>query len=145
MTDTTCDAELRVKSGLIYLRPVRAFVRKLAENIGFCYERAGRIELAVDEVFSNAVEHGSAGSSSKIVIHCSPTDEMIRLTVSDTGRGSSSNAGWPDTWTDMVKKGSQPGAEKGHGLFLTYALTDRMSIESNSMGGVDVHLVIYRA
>ena len=71
-------------------------MRKLAESAGFSYERAYRIELAVDEVFSNAVEHGSGNSRSQIAIRCSPTDELIRII--ETGSGSDVNAGWPDTW-----------------------------------------------
>lgn len=142
MSNVACDAELRVPSDLIYLRSVRTFVRKLAESIGFCHERANRIELSVDEVFSNAVEHGSAGSCSKIAIHCLPTDKKIKVIVSDTGPGIDANTGWPDIWTDLVREGSQPGTARGHGLLIAYLLTDKMSIESNSMGGVDVHLVI---
>ena len=144
MNNTTCGAELMVLSDLIYLRSVRSFVRRLAESAGFSHEGANRIELAVDEVFSNAVEHGSGNSRSQVAIRCSPTDELIRIIVSDTGSGSDVNAGWPDTWFDIVRKGAQPGAERGHGLFLAYSMTDKMGIESNSIGGVDVHLIVYR-
>ena len=144
MSDVVYDAELRIPGDLIYLRPVRSFIRELAENIGFCRERVGNIELAVDEVFSNAIEHGSADSGSWIVIHCLSTDEMMRVIVSDTGRGKSSNKRWIDAWSDAVKEKAHPGTERGHGLLLARNLIDEMSMESNSMGGVDVHLVVYQ-
>jgi hypothetical protein len=54
-----CDVELRIPSDFVYLRSVRAFIRELAENIGFCPEKVRNIEIATDEIFSNAVEHGS--------------------------------------------------------------------------------------
>jgi len=139
-----CDAELRIPGDLIYLRPVRAFIRELAENTGFSHERASNIELAVDEVFSNAIEHGSAGSGSKIAIHCMSTDDMLRIIVSDTGRGKNSSKRLLDAWSDAVREKSQPGTERGHGLLLVHNLMDEMSMESNSMGGVDVHLVVYK-
>jgi anti-sigma regulatory factor (Ser/Thr protein kinase) len=123
---------------------VRAFIRELAGNTGFPYERVSNIELAVDEVFSNAIEHGSAGSGSRIAIHCSSTDEMMRVVVSDTGRGKGSNKRWLEAWSDAVREKTQPGTERGHGLLLVHNLIDEMSMESNSMGGVDVHLVIYK-
>ena len=144
MNDVACDAELRISGNLIYLRPVRVFVRELAENTGFCHERVSDIELAVDEVLSNAIEHGSAGSGSRILVHCSSTDEMMRITISDAGRGKSSNTGWIDDWFDVIKEKVQPGTERGHGLFLVRSLTDEMRMESNSMGGIDVHLVVYK-
>jgi len=144
VSDTARDAELRIPGDLIYLRPVRAFVRELAENTGFSHEKVGNIELAVDEVFSNAIEHGSAGSGSRIAIYCSSTDEMMKIIVSDTGRGKHSSQRWLDAWADAVREKAQPGTERGHGLLLVHNLIDEMSMESNSMGGVDVHLVIYR-
>ena len=144
MSDIACAAELRIPGDLIYLRPVRAFIRELAENTGFCHERASNIELAVDEVFSNAIEHGSAGSGSQIVIHCLSTDEIMRIVVSDTGRGKDSDTRWLDAWSDAVREKAQPGTERGHGLLLAHNLIDEMSMESNSMGGIDVHLVVYK-
>ncbi len=145
MSNTAYDAELKIPSNLIYLRPVRSFMRDLAENAGFSHKKVSNIELAVDEIFTNAIEHGSAGSGSQIVIHCLSTDEMMRIVVSDAGRGKDSEStGWLDAWSDVVKEKTQPGTERGHGLFLAHNLADEISIEPNSMGGVDVHLVIYR-
>ena len=144
MSDIAYDAELRIPSDLIYLRPVRSFMRELAENTGFSHEKVSDIELAVDEIFANAIEHGSAGPGSQIVIHCLSTDEMMKIVVSDAGRGKDSEpAVWLDAWSDVIKEKTQPGTERGHGLFLVYNLADEMGIEPNSMGGVDVHLVIY--
>lgn len=144
MSDVACDAELRISSNLIYLRPVRVFVRELAENRGFCHERVSNIELAVDEVLSNAIEHGSAGSGSRILVRCSSTGEMMRITISDAGRGKNSSARWIDAWSDVTKEKIQPGTERGHGLFLVRSLIDEIRMESNSMGGADVHLVVYK-
>ena len=145
MNDTAYDAELKIPSNLIYLRPVRYFMRELAENTGFSHEKVSNIELAVDEIFTNAIEHGSTGSGSQIVIHCLSTDGMMEIVISDAGRDKDSgSAGWLDAWSDVVKEKTQPGTERGHGLLLAHNLADKMGIEPNSMGGVDVHLLIYR-
>ena len=144
MSDFAFGAELKVPGDLIYLRPVRSFIRELAKNIGFSHERVSDIELAVDEIFSNAIEHGSAGSRSQIAIRCLSNEELVRITVSDTGRGEGSNTGWVDAWTNVVREKTQPGTERGHGLLLARNLTDQMIMESNQIGGVDVHLVVYK-
>jgi anti-sigma regulatory factor (Ser/Thr protein kinase) len=72
------------------------------------------------------------------------TEESLRITVSDTGRGESSDIGWLDAWTNVVREKTQPGTERGHGLLLARNLTDQMIMESNQVGGVDVHLVVYK-
>jgi anti-sigma regulatory factor (Ser/Thr protein kinase) len=145
LSEATCHAELRLPSNLIYLRPVRAFVKELAENIGFGHEKVNDIELAVDEVLSNAIEHGSVGLKSWIVVRCMSTDNMIKIIVSDAGHGSESRPSWIDAWSEAIKiEKDRPDTERGHGLLVAHSLTDEMSIESNSMGGVDAHLVVYK-
>ena len=136
--------ELRIQSSMIYLRPVRAFVRELAEGAGFSREKANNIELAVDEVFANALEHGSADTESPVIIQCLSTDDMIKITVSDTGSGGVSDTSWINAWTDVVKEETESQTERGHGLLLAYNLTDKMSMEPNLTGGIDVHLVVYK-
>lgn len=145
MSDISYHAELRLPSNPIYLRPVRTFVKDLAENIGFSHDKVYDIEIAVDEMFSNAIEHGSVGTGSCIVIRCLSTDDMMRVIVSDAGQKNVSNSAWIDAWLDTVKRGKKhPDTERGHGLLVAHSLTDEMNIESNSMGGVDVHLVVYK-
>lgn len=145
MSDISYHAELRLPSNPIYLRPVRTFVKDLAENIGFSHDKVYDIEIAVDEMFSNAIEHGSVGTGSRIVIRCLSTDDMMRVIVSDAGQKNVPNLAWIDAWLDTVKRGEKcPDTERGHGLLVAHSLTDEMNIESNSMGGVDVHLVVYK-
>ncbi len=144
MRDVACEVEMKIPSDMMYLRPVRAFVRELAENIGFCHEKANDMELAVDEVFANAIEHGSAGTGSPIIIRCLSTDDMMKIIVSDTGRGKNPDTEWVSAWTDALKEEAKSRTERGHGLLLAHSLTDEMGMKSNSTGGVDVHLAMYK-
>ncbi len=144
MKNISYDAELRIPSDLIYLRSVRAFIRELAESMGFCQERVNNIELATDEIFTNAIQHGSVSPTSKILLHCSLTDEMMRVVISDAGQGKAFDEKWLSAWSNVTRKEAFFGTEeRGHGLFLAHSLADEMSMESNSVGGVDVHLVWY--
>lgn len=144
MCDVAYGMKLKIPSDMIYLRPVRAFMRELAENMGFCHDRANDIGLVVDEVFANAIEHGSAETESWVIIQCLPTDEMMEIIVSDTGRGQEPSTRWISAWADAIKKKTVSGTERGHGLLLAHNLTDEMSMESNPTGGIDVHLMIYK-
>jgi len=134
------DAKLRIPSNFIYLRSVRAFIRELAENLGFCSEKIQNIELATDEIFSNAIEHGSEGPNSEITIFCTVNDEMMIVTISDQGRNSNFGKKWDDVWSEVVNNEVYVGTERGHGLLLARLLTDDMNMESNSIGGLDVRL-----
>lgn len=138
------NAELRIPGDLIYLRPVRSFIRELALNLDFSSDRTSEIELAFDEIFSNAVEHGSSGSESQISIYCTSTEDTMQITISDRGPGKGPNTKWIDAWSDALREKVKLGTERGHGLLLVRHLIDRISIEPNSIGGIDVHLVIYK-
>lgn len=137
------DAEIRIPSDLIYLRSVRAFIKELVKNLGLCQEKVNDIELATDEILSNAIEHGSEGANSKILIRVKITDETIEIVISDTGNRDNLKEKWASTWSDVIKNKIQFGTERGHGLFLTYILTDKMYMESNSSGGLDAYLIWY--
>lgn len=144
MSDIVYDAELRIPGDLIYLRPVRSFMKELAENMGFSREKTNNLELAVDEVLSNAIEHGSDGSSSQVIIRCVSSNDFIKVTISDAGRRRNTDKRWLNAWSDAVKEKVYPGTERGHGLLLVYNLTEEMILEPNSMGGLDVYLVVYK-
>lgn len=143
MEKNVYDAEIRIPSDLIYLRSVRAFIKELAKNLGLCQEKVNDIELATDEILSNAIEHGSEGKNSKILIRVKITDEIMEIVISDTGNRSNLEEKWTSAWSDVIKNKIQFGTERGHGLFLTYVLTDKMCMESNSAGGLDAYLIWY--
>jgi len=134
------DAELRIPSNFIYLRSVRAFIKELAENLGFCNEKIHNIELATDEIFSNAVEHGSESPDSEIIVSCLVNDEMMTVTISDRGQNDEFGRKWDEVWSEVINNEVYVGTERGHGLLLARLLTDDMSMESNSVGGLEVRL-----
>jgi len=139
-----CKMELKITGNMIYLRPMRAFVRELAEELDFCHERVNNIEIAVDEVLTNAIEHGSASIGSPIIIQFLSTDEIMEIVVSDTGGGEDLDANWVSAWTDVVDDETESWTERGHGLLLAYKLADEMSMKSNEIGGIEVHLAMYK-
>ena len=144
MCGVACGMELKITGNMVYIRPMRAFVRELAEELGFCHEKVNDIEVAVDEVFTNAIEHGSAGIGSPVVVQFLSTDEMMEIVVSDTGGGEELDTSWVSDWTNVVDGEIESWTERGHGLLLACRLVDEMSMESNDIGGIKVRLAMYK-
>ncbi len=144
MCGVACKMELKVTGNMVYIRPMRFFVRELAEDLGFCHEKINNIKLAVDEVFTNAIEHGSASIDSPVVVQFLSTDEMMEVVVSDTGGGEDVDTSWVSTWPSVADSEFGSWTERGHGLLLAYRLVDEMSVESNKIGGIEIHLTIYK-
>ena len=75
-------------------------------------EQAAKLDMAVTEVFSNAVRH--AGSEDEILLALTQKDEFLCVRVTDGGTGLVPRPGAMTT---------EPGA--GYGLFLVEQLTRR--------------------
>ena len=88
-------------------RMTREFAEDLMEG-----EQANKLDMAVTEVFSNAVRH--SGSDHEIMLALTQKDEFLCVRVSDGGTGLVPRPGAMTT---------EPGA--GFGLFLVEQLTRR--------------------
>lgn len=100
---------------------VRDDVRGIAAASGFS-NRAGDVALALDELISNAQEHGgppievSAWSDGRLII-----------VVIDHGEGFNTEEVWPD-------RPPRHAGDRGRGLWIVRQLADRVAISSNSAG-----------
>jgi anti-sigma regulatory factor (Ser/Thr protein kinase) len=69
------------------LERVRAFVGRHAEAYGLSPAEVYSVQLAVDEAFSNVVEHAYGGEChEKIECTCQITDQGLVITLRDCGR-----------------------------------------------------------
>jgi anti-sigma regulatory factor (Ser/Thr protein kinase) len=89
----------------------RRIAREFAEDV-MQSEQATKLDMAVTEVFSNAVRH--SGSEAEILLALTQKDEFLCVRVSDGGTGLVPRPGAMTT---------EPGA--GYGLFLVEQLTRR--------------------
>lgn len=76
---------VRVPRDTSYLGVIRAAVSSLARRAGFDPESTGQVEMAVDEVCSNAILH-ARGEEPAIEVDISAGDFGIRVAVCDFGR-----------------------------------------------------------
>ncbi|MGH3547626.1 MAG: anti-sigma factor RsbA family regulatory protein [Pseudonocardiaceae bacterium] len=114
------------------LAVLRAFVTSHATEAGAAAQSVGQFVQAVDEVATNAVEHG--GGSAVLQIWTGP--HTIVCEVSDTGAGLLDPlAGHlpPDSFT-----------AHGHGLWLARQFSDLLELHSDSAGTiVRLHLTLH--
>jgi serine/threonine-protein kinase RsbW len=78
---------LTVPGTLASLALVREYVRAAAAAAGLDRKRSYRLELAVDEIATNIVNHGyrEAGLSGDVEVRARNTARVLTITLSDTG------------------------------------------------------------
>jgi len=91
-----------------------------------------KIELVIRELMANAIKYGSTAKGESIIcINCLKKDDIIKITVEDSGTGFS--------WDKLNLKEMPMLAESGRGLPLVYELADQL--EFNDSGNkVTVYL-----
>lgn len=135
--------ELKVPSNAYYLESVRAFIGKLSETLKFPKKRIADIQLALDEVCSNAVYHGSTGISNSILLQISVDVQVLEIVVRDKGKADTREWLTPRTLEEIQERRS-PSGESGHGLYLIECLSDDHKLQQNDFGGTDVTVIFYR-
>lgn len=135
--------ELKLPSDVYYLESVRAFIGKLCETLKFSKKRIADIQLALDEICSNAVFHGSTSISSGIQLQISMDTRALEIVVRDKGGDNTHDWLTPENLAEIQAKRS-PARESGHGLYLIKCLTDVYKLEANAVGGTDVTAIFYR-
>jgi anti-sigma regulatory factor (Ser/Thr protein kinase) len=95
--------------------------------------RLGDVELLVSELATNSVRHAGCDESSEISLEAHVTPELVRVRLSDAGRGFEAHTPTPPP----------AGSTGGFGLVLLERLADRWGIQRN--GGFCVWFEVERA
>ena len=135
--------ELKVPSDVYYLESVLAFTRKLCETLRYSKKRTADIQLALDEICSNAVDHGSTGTLSGIQLQIYVDEHALEIVVRDKGGKTTSDWLTPGRLKEIQEQRS-PTSESGHGLYIVQCLTDEHKLQPNNIGGTDVTAIFYR-
>lgn len=135
--------EFKLPSNVCYIESVRVFIGKLSETLGFPKKRTADIQLALDEICSNAVIHGSKSVESEIKIHITVDRRFLELVISDTGGQNTKDWFTPEKLAEIQSRRT-PEGEGGHGLYLIECLTDGHKLQANKYGGTDVIVLFNR-
>jgi anti-sigma regulatory factor (Ser/Thr protein kinase) len=116
----------------------------LAQQLAFRQVRLGDIISVIDEICSNAIEHGSETVTSGIDLTFIWDANRLEILIRDKGRKTQNN--WLTTGRrDEVLQERRPGSERGHGIYLAQKLSDSLKMAPNSLGGTDVRIIFYRS
>lgn len=118
--------DLRLRFRAWQLQEVRHAVRRLAEATGFACERVDDVVLAVNEVATNAVEHGGRDGELRL---WSTSDGLI-CEVHDSGE-------LPDPLPGLVAP--HPSDPRGRGLWIARQLCDLLHVWTDQ-GGTHVRI-----
>ena len=114
---------LRVPCELKHTRTCRQFVTELIHELGLSEEEIFKIQLAVGEASSNAIDHGAVCDEKKEVeISCTVSEKKLIISVRDWG-GKSFN---PSFFESLANKKSRIWREGGHGIQLIVQMMDEV-------------------
>lgn len=130
-----------MKSDLSYIQEINELIANLYENTDLSEDRIEDIRFILNEVISNAVEHGNKSDASKLVhINATLYEDRLEFQIEDEGEGFDINtvpdpskvidkliAG--DTNVPEIENRERPG---GWGIFMIKSMADQ--VEFNEKG-----------
>ncbi len=131
--------EVQLPSRLWYIEPILALLKQLAQQLGFCQQRIADIQLAIDEICGNAIEHGSEGDDTGIAISLVLNEGHLDILVKDKGTDGEGNWLTAEKLKEIYQRRA-PDRERGHGIYMAEQLSDELKMEPNSSGGTDVRI-----
>lgn len=134
--------EIKLPNNVAFICALRAFIKSLAQRMGFQLPKIEDIELVVDELCNNAMEHGSDPNSSVWVI-ISVRDSALDILIRDEGKGKGSRRFLKDL-QQIRRKRASPYSERGHGIYIVEMLSDYFCFSPNPMGGTDARVIFYK-
>ena len=124
--------EIQLPSRLWYIEPVLSLLKQLAQQLGFCQQRVADIQLAIDEICGNAIEHGSAGDDTGIAISFVLNEHQLDILVRDKGTDNKGNWLTAEKLNEIYQKRA-PDRERGHGIYMVEQLSDELKMEPKRM------------
>lgn len=134
---------IKIPSDYIYISPIRAFIRELAQQLEFSPTRIEDIESTVDEICNNAIEHGSCGTNSDISIVLTLNNNCLEILVRDRGKCKEAVSWLQSGRLEEIERKMSPESERGHGIFLAKTLSDSIDMKPNVHGGTDVCILFF--
>jgi anti-sigma regulatory factor (Ser/Thr protein kinase) len=136
---------IKIPANLEFVPSVRGCVTDFAELCGMSRKTIFQIEMIIDELCNNAIEHGTQDEYKTIEIICSVNEENIEINVYNgysfkavkekTGHEIEKSM---EKWADSPNRTED--ASRGRGLALVKRFSDNFEINS-SFDGTWVHVV----
>jgi len=123
-----------------YLRVIRDNTETIARRMGFEEDQVFELGMAVDEAYTNAIEHGSnADCDSALEIEFLIFDDRLEVAVKDSG------CGFDHACLKIPKHLGTLTSTRGRGLGLINLLSDKFELSSIPGTGTIIKIIKYLA
>lgn len=128
----------RFPADLSRLADLRRVLREHLEGAGVDESQVERMVLVVDEVVSNAIEHGSAyrRSADPIRVCVERVEAVLLLKVDDADVPSDLVSSLARVFDDRLESAPSAVVERGRGMFLITMFLEDLEIVSAEGGGM---------
>lgn len=121
--------------------PLRELIFHTAILEGFSRQKAEQLKSVVDELCSNAIEHGSQPTS-EVLLEVHTDEKTIRITCQDQGHGNKLSAAQIQ---ENMNKELADDAKRGRGVsMIVKNFVDEMMIRDREGGGIIVSITIHK-
>jgi serine/threonine-protein kinase RsbW len=121
-----------------YLRVIRDNTEDIARRMGFEEDQIFELSMAVDEAYTNAIEHsGKVGGESELEIEYLIYENRLEVSVKDSG------CGFDSTRLEIPKTLKGLHSCRGRGLGLIRMLSDGFELRSKPGVGTLIKIIKY--
>ena len=132
--------QLKLPNDLHYLPIAQAFIRTVAERVGFSGSALGQLESAAEESIANVIKHAfDEEESDTFEILCEQIPRGLRVTIKD--KGIPFDPSQAPTYNPA--SGVEDANFAGLGMFLIRSLVDDCSFVNRGPEGKETVLVKY--
>lgn len=118
-----------------YFKTVRKNTEMIAAGMGFSENKIFELSMAVDEAYTNAIEHSFCKSGQDIEVKFLVFEDRLEISIADSGCGfDSSCLEIPETLKHL-------NTVRGRGLSLIKKLSDKFEVDSSPGNGTRVRIL----
>lgn len=130
--------ELELSADYRLIPGVRACIARNSYNFGFKEREAYQIELIVDEICNNALEHGGLSPQDKLKVICNFDEGYLDLAVKDKGKREFNLEEILVKERELLegKKLPENFPVRGRGLTIVKKFVDSITIETEEEGRI---------
>lgn len=132
------ELKLSIPADFKFVPGVRTCISRISSSFGFDDRETYQIELVVDEICNNAIEHGSKNPSDVVEASCTFDRGYMKLRVKDAG-GEAFNV--EEILSRNIEQASKTDLlhsldQRGRGLIIVRKLVDRLHIKVGEDGTI---------
>ncbi len=129
---------------LEYIPAIRKFVSGVAMSNKFSNKFAFRLEIIVDEICNNAVQHGSLSAAAQVEVLVNIDLDAMNISVSDSGGKMKDIKRLKDVLALTNKEEIEGKFERGRGMDIVKTLSSDIHLNVLPNGRTEIKVIKFR-